>query len=94
MTAGWQGGVPSTTAVQIAACGHCGRIHGAVCSRVKAIEYYPDGRIKRVEYVAEQAWPSVTTTPTISIETAPIEERGGGLRARLVRGSQTSRRLR
>jgi hypothetical protein len=32
-------------------CPHCGRIHeGQRCPAVKAIEYYPDGKIKRVEY--------------------------------------------
>lgn len=33
-------------------CKHCGLIHayGGVCPRIKAIEYYPDGTIKRVEY--------------------------------------------
>jgi len=31
-------------------CGHCGSWHGPACPRVKAIEYYPDGTIKRVEY--------------------------------------------
>jgi len=34
-------------------CGHCGAIHGGTCSRIKAIDYYPDGTIKRVEYHAE-----------------------------------------
>jgi hypothetical protein len=31
-------------------CGHCGHYHGRLCPSVKAIEYYPDGGIKRVEY--------------------------------------------
>ena len=31
-------------------CGHCGMIHDSVCPRIKAIDYYPDGTIKRVEY--------------------------------------------
>ncbi len=32
-------------------CTHCGRIHeGQRCPAVKAIEYYPDGKVKRVEY--------------------------------------------
>lgn len=32
-------------------CGHCGMFHSSgACPRVKAIEYYPDGSIKRVEY--------------------------------------------
>lgn len=32
------------------ACGHCGMWHGPVCPRIKAVDYYPDGSIKRVEY--------------------------------------------
>ena len=34
------------------ACRHCGYMHPNMpCPRVKAIEYYPDGRVKRVEYI-------------------------------------------
>ena len=32
-------------------CAHCGNIHGPRCPSVKAIEYYPDGTVKRVEYM-------------------------------------------
>jgi hypothetical protein len=32
-------------------CAHCGLHHGPVCPRIKAIEYYPDGSVKRVEYL-------------------------------------------
>lgn len=32
------------------ACGHCGVWHQGQCTRIKAIEYYPDGKIKRIEY--------------------------------------------
>lgn len=32
-------------------CPHCGNPkHAAVCPLVKAIEYFPDGTLKRVEY--------------------------------------------
>ncbi len=32
-------------------CGHCGCYHAVgACPRVKAIEYFPDGTVKRVEY--------------------------------------------
>ena len=31
-------------------CAHCGGWHACQCPRIKAIEYYPDGSIKRVEY--------------------------------------------
>jgi len=36
-------------------CPHCGLLHlvdSGPCPRIKAIEYYPDGTIKRVEYFA------------------------------------------
>lgn len=29
-------------------CGYCGSIHSGFCSRIKEIEYYPDGTVKRV----------------------------------------------
>ena len=32
-------------------CPHCGLIHGPRCPSVKAIEYFPDGTVKRVEYL-------------------------------------------
>lgn len=31
-------------------CQHCGVGHIGVCPWVKAIEYYPDGTVKRVEF--------------------------------------------
>lgn len=31
-------------------CHHCGSFHQGGCPRVKAIEYYPDGTVRRVEY--------------------------------------------
>jgi len=30
-------------------CQHCGNYHTGQCPRIKAIEYYPNGRVKRVE---------------------------------------------
>lgn len=37
-------------------CPHCSGggqsiFHGGPCPNVKAVEYFPDGRIKRIEYV-------------------------------------------
>lgn len=93
MTAGWQGG-SSTTGVTLPTCTHCGGIHTSVCTRVKAIEYYPDGKIKRVEYVDQRPNFGPTTTVTHQITPAPIVERGDGLRARLARGGRSSDRLR
>jgi hypothetical protein len=31
-------------------CHHCDCYHTGTCSKIKAIEYYPDGTVKRVEY--------------------------------------------
>ena len=31
-------------------CGHCGFWHQPPCSKIKAIEYHPNGSIKRIEY--------------------------------------------
>jgi hypothetical protein len=31
-------------------CEHCGCIHAGVCLRIKTIEYFENGKIKRVEY--------------------------------------------
>jgi hypothetical protein len=34
----------------VVCCQHCGGSHEGECHRIKSIEYYPDGSIKRVEY--------------------------------------------
>ena len=31
-------------------CPYCGWIHEGVCQRIRAIEYHPDGTIKRMEF--------------------------------------------
>jgi hypothetical protein len=31
-------------------CPYCGMFHDTTCQRIKAIEYYPDGSQKRVEF--------------------------------------------
>jgi hypothetical protein len=31
-------------------CGWCGLYHGPTCPRVAAIEYHPNGLVKRVEF--------------------------------------------
>lgn len=43
-------------------CSHCGMLHVGPCLRIKAIEYYPNGTVKRVEYHAPQ--PVITATPS------------------------------
>ncbi len=31
-------------------CQHCGMTHATTCPKIKAIEYYPDGSTKRLEF--------------------------------------------
>lgn len=39
------------------ACGWCGKRHGAQCPAIKAMEFYDDGTIRRVEFFPEsQFW--------------------------------------
>lgn len=55
-------------------CPHCGLIHETTCSRIKSIEYHPDGSIKRVEFLdgSASAWLSMWQLPT-----GPAPFRGG-----------------
>jgi len=49
-----------SSAVPVPECPYCGGIphqHVGQCSAVKAIEYYEDGRIKRVEKFSSLPWP-------------------------------------
>ena len=36
---------------ETSACHFCGENHGGRCPAVKSIEYFPSGKIKRVEFV-------------------------------------------
>lgn len=41
----------ATTGNIVSPCPHCGMVgHVGKCPLVSAIEYFPDGRVKRVEY--------------------------------------------
>lgn len=42
---------------QTTPCWWCGTIHGVTCPRVKALEYHPDGRVKRVEFFTPEDYP-------------------------------------
>ena len=49
-----------TTAVEH--CPYCGNIHDGVCPKVKAIEYHPNGTVKRVEFhdwKTDWTWPEM-----------------------------------
>ncbi len=41
-----------TTAIVVPSCPYCQQQHVGKCALVKALEYHPDGTIKRVEFYA------------------------------------------
>jgi hypothetical protein len=43
-------------------CGHCGGFHVGACPAVKAVDYYPDGTVRRIEY-REPLW--LTPSPPV-----------------------------
>ena len=47
---GWQPRDTNTVAV-LGTCRWCSTWHIGTCPRVKSIEYFPDGTVKRVEFV-------------------------------------------
>lgn len=60
-----------TTQYWIALCRWCGYTHSGVCPRVKAIEYFPDGAVKRVE-LHDSAFRHILKMPRITVtEDAP-----------------------
>lgn len=52
-----------TSAVQASQCQWCGMSHGALCPMVKAIEYHPNGTMKRVEFKSAADYPPIETGP-------------------------------
>ena len=55
---GWTGsmrtGVGVQTSVTFPACPWCSDHHSGRCPMVKAIEYHPNGTVKRVEFVSDE----------------------------------------
>lgn len=49
----------NTTNQTLAPCRWCGMHHQTVCPMVKAIEYHPNGAVKRVEFKSGADFPSV-----------------------------------
>lgn len=45
----------TTTDASPAPCRFCGQRHGHLCPYVRAIEYYPDGAVRRVEFYEPQS---------------------------------------
>lgn len=51
----------NTSSAVASNCSWCGNSHaGVVCPLVKAIEYHPNGTMKRVEFKTTHDWPQIT----------------------------------
>lgn len=48
-------------------CPYCGLIHAFVCGMVKAMEYHPDGSIKRVEFKTAIDYPQQSPFPIMPV---------------------------
>lgn len=46
-----------------AACQYCGMIHGPTCFMVKAMEFYEDGSVKRVEFKTASDYQQLPVLP-------------------------------
>lgn len=42
-------------------CPHCGQYHTAICPRIRALDFFADGTVKRVEYWPPPPIPSQVT---------------------------------
>lgn len=51
----------TSNAAQSDKCRYCGNYHGPLCPDVKAIEYHPNGTVKRVEFKTAADYPQVVT---------------------------------
>jgi hypothetical protein len=55
-------------------CLYCGFMHNGYCPRLAAIEYFPNGTVKRVEFHNQPsqrvAWNKPTEAPMMDIATA------------------------
>lgn len=53
-------------------CQYCGNFHQTICPTIKAMEYHPNGTVKRVEfktandYPASSGWPLLPTIGAIA----------------------------
>jgi hypothetical protein len=57
------------TANAVPKCSYCGSPtpHPGVCPTVKAMEYHPDGSVKRVEFKSAADYPPLHTGPCIPV---------------------------
>lgn len=51
-------------------CQYCGNIHGGMCPRIKTIEYYANGQVKRIEFRDQDP-------PAAPMQLVPIYPGGG-----------------
>jgi hypothetical protein len=52
-------------------CRWCGMIHGKLCPSVKAIEFHPDGTVRRVEFKSAQDYGATVSVPTVVTSPKP-----------------------
>jgi hypothetical protein len=50
-------------------CGYCGMIHGPKCPTVKAMEFHPNGSVKRVEFFAPNDYAESAQMPSDATQT-------------------------
>lgn len=53
----------TTSAPTLTPCPYCGGLHIGLCPTVKAIEYYPDGTTKRVEFKTPSDYAAAPNSP-------------------------------
>lgn len=54
-------------------CGHCGNYHEGQCPKVSAIEYFPNGMVKRVEFFGdEDSRPAKFTVGALEVDQRPL----------------------
>jgi hypothetical protein len=56
----------------IATCPYCGNIHTGLCSKIKEIEYYKDGTIKRVVLITPSDYMAPMQLPPVSFDDIEI----------------------
>jgi hypothetical protein len=55
-----------STAIPFENCPYCGGRHkGIVCPKIRAIEYFENGTVKRVEFHGPQSWPQNAFPPQV-----------------------------
>ena len=56
--------VHQTSLNLVSSCQWCGSTHTGMCPTVKAIEYHPDGTMKRVEFKTAADYPPLEMGPS------------------------------